>query len=146
MTDAPVDVHTPEGFARREGEILCGAWTECAGCTIPVRPTCVEDWVEHSLTANDPARFRVDQVDAYLAALGDASEMCQMISTREFSELFPYRGNGQPPIDGSLGDICYEHEDCSTRNCQPYVDPGGGVFENRCMALPPATDRGPLCS
>lgn len=143
--DAPIDIHTPEGFARREGEILCGAWSECAGCDIPVRPTCVEDRVESSLTANDPLRFRPDQVDAYFAALEEASALCQMLSTREFSELFPYRGDGQPPSGDALGDVCYEHEDCITRNCEPYVEPGGGVFGNRCTYLPASTDRGALC-
>lgn len=146
--DTPeIDTHTPEGFAQREAEILCGAWSECAGCDFTVTlAACVADRIESSLTTNDPARFRADQVDAYLERLASASELCQMLTFREYAELFPYRGGGLPPTlpDAFPGDLCDEHEDCTTRNCQPYMEPSGAVV-NRCAALPPATVRGPLC-
>lgn len=146
VADAPaIDTSTPEGFARREAELLCEAWERCAGCSTPTGE-CVPTMTERSLTSHDPALFRPEEVDAYLAALEEALAICQQLTWREYAELFPYRGDGLPPTlpDAFPGDLCTNHDDCTTRNCQPYREPSGAVV-NRCTFLPPAMPRGPLC-
>ncbi len=136
----PPDIRTPAGFARAAGVLICEAWARCPSCTLPAGD-CPAMRATGELAVHDPLDFDPDRAAAYLELLESAYASCEQVSQLEHATMYPYWGDGMPGDPPETGTPCTSPDDCTTRNCQPV-----GLFaERRCVALPAASPRGPLC-